>query len=172
MSRQKHLVAAAQGATHLPKEGAQGARMNSHASDLVAEGRQACTDVPRKARCPRGHHVHAARYEVPRDAIPQTRSPAPRPVDRRPQAVDTPRPVDISSCTTRQWTGLSNPQRGLAPVVRQARTTPGWHTQEQFSPPLTLRCRGDERAATRLFSWEGNPAAQVPTSKQLFWQLP
>ena len=132
---QKHLVVAAQGATHLPRVGAQVARMNSHASDLVAEGRQACTDVPRKARCPRGHHVHAARYEVPRDAIPQTRSPAPRPVDRRPRAVDTPRSVDTSSCTIRQWTGLSKPQRGLAPVVRQARTTLGWHTQEQFSPP-------------------------------------
>ena len=36
-AQQKHLVAAAQGTTHLPREGAQGARMNSHASDLVAK---------------------------------------------------------------------------------------------------------------------------------------
>ena len=62
--------------------GAQGACMNSHAVG------------PRRnwaAGLHRGHNkVHAARIGKPRDAKPQTRSPAPCPVDRRPQAVTTP----------------------------------------------------------------------------------
>ena len=36
-----------------------------------------------------------------------------------------------------------------------------------FSPPAGVCCQGDDRAATRLFSWEGNPAAQVPLVSHL-----
>ena len=48
-------------------------------------------------------------------------------------------------------------------VVRPARTTWSWQTPGQESLPTPPAMgEGDERAATRLFSWEGVPVAQVP----------
>ena len=121
VARHKHLVVATQGAAHLPKEGAQGACMNSHAVGPRSKGQLG---------------LQADRYKLPAARCPRMPTPGlgrpqPCPVDRRPQAVDTPQPEDFSSHNTPQGVHpSSNPVRGLSGLVRWARTPPGWQTRE------------------------------------------
>ena len=93
-------------------------------------------------------------YEVPRDANPQTRSPAPRPVDRRPQEVATPQPEDFNShppkgpralpreCTPQVtpcegayqgwYGGTAPPQVGKTQEAEFWRPTPTFYTEFEF----------------------------------------
>ena len=114
---------AAQGVSHLSKEGAQGACMNSHA--VGPRGKKGGRPLlPTR--------YIAARCEALMDAIPQTGSPAPRPVDRWPQAIVTPRPKDLRSHDTLQGVHPSSTPalRGLSGLVRWVRPPQAGKTQE------------------------------------------
>ena len=153
----KHPVAAARRAAHLPKEGAQGACMNSHAVGPRSKKKQRRPPRPQR-RC---------RHEVPRDANPRTRPPAPPPLGRRPQAMDNPPPEDFSSRTRPRRGGpLRVTQRASQGECGGPAPTHGWHTMGQESLPQPRRAGVTIGLLPACFPGtpQGRPAAQVPPS--------